>query len=179
MRHLVRGRKFNRTKSHRDAMLNNIATALFEHKKIYTTEAKAKEVKMLAEKLITKAKHALANEKQGTLPKGQTIDIHNRRIVAKNIRNKAVIQELFDAIAPAVENRNGGYTRIVKTGIRRGDGGRTAIIELVDWSAPQDGTISNKPAKKKAVQKKQVEKKAKVEKNTSEKEETTDVEVKE
>ncbi len=154
MRHLVSGRKFNRTKSHREAMFKNMATSLFEHKKLHTTEAKAKELKAYAETLITKAKHALAREKQNLLPAGQTIDIHNRRIVAKAIRNKAVLQELFDAIAPAVEARNGGYTRVVKTGTRRGDAGRTAIIELVDWATPQDGTVSNKPTKKKAAKNK-------------------------
>jgi len=154
MRHLVSGRKFNRTKSHREAMFKNMATSLFEHKKLHTTEAKAKELRAYAETLITKAKHALAREKQNLLPAGQTVDIHNRRIVARAIRNKAVLQELFDAIAPAVESRNGGYTRVIKTGTRRGDAGRTAIIELVDWSAPQDGTVSNKPAKKKAVKNK-------------------------
>lgn len=159
MRHLVRGRKLNRTKSHREAMFKNMATSLFEHKKIYTTEAKAKEIRIVCEKLITKAKKALANEKQNLLPSGQTIDIHNRRLVAKYIRSKAVLQELFDSIAPVVESRNGGYTRIIKTGVRRGDASRTAIIELVDWSAPQDGSISNKPVKKKNVQKKKTEKK--------------------
>ena len=149
MRHLVKGRKLNRTKSHREAMFKNMATSLFEHKKLHTTEAKAKELKPIAEKLITKAKNALANEKQNLLPEGQTVDIHNRRQVGRYIRNKAVLQELFDAIAPVVEGRNGGYTRVVKTGTRRGDAARTAIIELVDWGAPQDGTISNKPAKRK------------------------------
>lgn len=149
MRHLVKGRKLNRTKSHREAMFKNMATSLFEHKKLHTTEAKAKELKPIVEKLITKAKNALANEKQNLLPEGQTVDIHNRRQVGRYIRNKAVLQELFDAIAPVVEGRNGGYTRVVKTGTRRGDAARTAIIELVDWGAPQDGTISNKPAKRK------------------------------
>lgn len=154
MRHQVRGRKLNRTKSHRDAMFNNMATSLFEHKKIHTTEAKAKELRPFAESLITKAKTALAREKQNLLPEGHTVDIHNRRLVGRVIRNKAVLQELFDGIAPAVEARNGGYTRIIKTGIRHGDAGRTAIIELVDWSAPQDGTVSLKRKKKKATSKK-------------------------
>ena len=154
MRHQVRGRKLNRTKSHRDAMFCNMATSLFEHKKLHTTEAKAKELRPFAESLITKAKNALSREKQNLLPEGQTIDIHNRRIVGRFIRNKGVLQELFDAIAPAVEARNGGYTRITKTGTRRGDAGRTAIIELVDWSAPVDGAISLKRKKKKTSAKK-------------------------
>jgi large subunit ribosomal protein L17 len=148
MRHNVAGRKLKRTKSHRDALLKNLATSLFEHKKLHTTEAKAKELRPYAEALITKAKRALANEKQNRLPDGQTVDIHSRRIVGRHIRSKAVLQELFDAIAPAVETRNGGYTRITKTGTRYGDGGRTALIELVDWSAPVDGAISLKTKRK-------------------------------
>jgi large subunit ribosomal protein L17 len=148
MRHNVSGRKFNRTKSHKDAMLANMTASLLEHKKLHTTEAKAKELRPLVETIITKAKHALAREKQNLLPAGQTVDIHSRRLVYKTIRNKGVIQELFDAIAPVVETRNGGYCRITKTGTRRGDAARTAIIELVDWSAPVDGAVSNKRKKK-------------------------------
>jgi len=148
MRHQVSGRKLKRTSSHRKALLHNLATALFEHKKIHTTEAKAKELRPFAEKLITKAVVALKNEQQGNLPEGQNMDIHSRRMVGRFIRNKAVLQELFDTIAPTVLTRNGGYTRIVKTGIRLGDAARTAIIELVDMSAPQDGAISFSKKKK-------------------------------
>lgn len=154
MRHQVSGRKLKRTSSHRKALLHNLATALFEHKKVHTTEAKAKELRPFAEKLITKAVHALKNEQQHTLNEGHTIDIHNRRVVGKFIRNKAVLQELFDSIAPAVETRNGGYTRIIKTGVRRGDAARTAIIELIDFSAPQDGSFAlTKKRKTKAAPK--------------------------
>lgn len=148
MRHLVKGRKLKRTASHRKALLANLATSLLEHKKVTTTEAKAKELRPFVERLITKARTALMRERQGLLPDGQKIDIHNRRVVARIIRKKAVLQELFDAIAPVVESRNGGYTRIVKLGTRRGDAARLAVIELVDWSAPQDGTISTKSKKK-------------------------------
>lgn len=148
MRHLRRGRKLKRTSSHKGAMMKNLVTSLFQHKKISTTEAKAKELRPFAEQLITKAKRAILKEKQGLLPEGQTIDIHSRRIVYKDVRNKAVLQELFDTIAPLVAERPGGYTRIVKTGTRRGDGSRTAIIELVDWSAPQDGAVDFKSKKK-------------------------------
>ena len=148
MRHLKAGRKLKRNSSHRKALLNNLATSLFEHKKIVTTEAKAKELRAFAETLITKAKHALRNEKLGLLPEGHKIDIHNRRLVGRFIRNKAVLQELFDTIAPMVEERPGGYTRVVKLGTRRGDGSPTAIIELVDWSAPQDGAVSTKSRRK-------------------------------
>ena len=150
MRHQKRGRKLNRTSSHRKALMRNMATSLFEHKKIETTEAKAKELRPYAEQLITRAKHALINEKAGNLPEGHTIDIHNRRMVGKVIRTKAVLQELFDVIGPMVGERNGGYTRIIKSGFRRGDAGQRAIIELVDFAAPQDGASSMTGKKKKA-----------------------------
>lgn len=150
MRHLVSGRKLKRTSSHRKALLANLATELFRHKRINTTEAKAKELRPYAESLITKAKNALLREKAGTLPTGQSIDVHSRRIVGKHIRVKDVLSELFDSIAPSVIERNGGYTRVVKTGIRRGDAARTAIIELVDFSAPQDGSTGMNRKKKKS-----------------------------
>ena len=153
MRHKIKGRKLNRTSSHKKALMRSLATSLFEHKKISTTVAKAKELRPYAEKLITKAKHAVKNEKQGLLPEGQSIDIHNRRSVYKNIRNKAVLQELFDVIAPLVEDRDGGYTRIIKTGHRRGDGASLAIIELVDWSAPKDGASNMKKKRRKQEKK--------------------------
>lgn len=148
MRHLRKGRKLNRTASHRKALLRKLATDLFQHKRIITTEAKAKELRPYAEKLITKAKSALVKEKSGLLPDGQTIDVHTRRIVAKDIRNKEVLQELFDTIAPLVDERNGGYCRIIKLDYRRGDNAPKALIELVDWSAPQDGATSSKPKNK-------------------------------
>jgi large subunit ribosomal protein L17 len=151
MRHLKSGRKLKRTSSHRKALLRNLASALFEHKKIGTTVAKAKELRPFAEQLITKAKHAIQREKQGILPEGQTIDVHSRRIVYKDIKSKAIVQELFDTIAATVLDRPGGYTRIVKTGFRRGDGGASAIIELVDWSAPVDGAASMKERRKAAT----------------------------
>ncbi len=173
MRHLRKGRKLNRTSAHRKALMRNLATSLFEHKKIETTEAKAKELRSFAERLITKAKNALAKEKQGLLPDGQTIDIHNRRRVARDIQNKAVLQELFDAIAPVVEDRAGGYTRVIKTGFRRGDSGRTAIIELVDWAAPVDGATSIKSKRKRKKQAKKPDAKPVVE----EQEELTSEEV--
>lgn len=142
MRHLHSGRKLQRTSSHRKALMSNLATALFEHKRIRTTEAKAKELRPFAERLITRAKNAMLRERGGSLTGGQTVDIHARRTVGKLIRDKAVLEELFETIAPVVESRNGGYTRIVKTGRRRGDGSRTAIIELVDWAEEQDGIAS-------------------------------------
>jgi large subunit ribosomal protein L17 len=134
-----------------------LATALFQHKKIVTTEAKAKELRPYAEKLISKAKHALQRETSNQLPDGQKVDVHTRRVVGRYIRSKAVLQELFDVIAPAVADRPGGFTRIVKTGNRRGDGGKAAIIELVVWAAPLDGNVNLK-SKKKVKAKKETEK---------------------
>jgi large subunit ribosomal protein L17 len=134
MRHLKSGRKLKRTASHRHAMLCNMATSLLEHKKVATTEAKAKELRPFVERLITKAKNSYLAEQNGAVT-----DVHTRRIVARYVKTKAVVQELFETIAPVVENRPGGYSRIIKTGTRHGDGGRTAVIELVDWSEQQDG----------------------------------------
>lgn len=148
MRHLVSGRKLGRTNSHKRALMRNLAMSLFEFKKVSTTLAKAKELRPYAENLITRAKKAYQREQAGLLQEGQTIDVHSRRVVARDINKKAVLQELFDTIAPKVIERNGGYTRITKTGTRRGDAAETAIIELVDWSNPVDGATSFKPKKK-------------------------------
>lgn len=148
MRHLKSGRKLNRTRAHRKALLHNLATQLFEHKRIRTTEAKAKELRPFAESIITRAKNAYLSEKGGTLPEGLLIDLHARRIVGKVIKNKPVLQELFDVIAPKVAERPGGYTRIIKTNYRRGDGGSNALIELVDWAGSQDGPITINQKKK-------------------------------
>jgi large subunit ribosomal protein L17 len=152
------GRKLNRTWSHKKALMCNLATDLFLHKKLVTTEAKAKELRPFAESLITRARIALRNEQNGNLPNARpnkagevatvTKDFVQRRQVGRFIRNKAVLQELFDTIAPAVATRDGGYTRIIKLTPRRGDAARTAIIELVDFSAAQDGVVRRK---KKAV----------------------------
>ncbi|MBC8125020.1 MAG: 50S ribosomal protein L17 [Candidatus Kapabacteria bacterium] len=140
MRHHYAGRKLKRTASHKRAMLANMATSLFEHKRVVTTVAKAKELRPFAEHLITRARNAHRSEKTGTIV---GIDVHNRRMVGRFIKNKAVLQELFDTIAPIVLERDGGYTRITKLGLRRGDNAATAMIELVDWSNPVDGRISS------------------------------------
>ena len=144
MRHSVSGRKLNRTASHKRALMTNMATSLFEHKKLKTTVAKAKELRPFAEHLITRAKNAYAAEKSGAV---SGIDVHSRRMVGRHIRNKAVLQELFDTIAPLVAERNGGYTRIIKLGKRRGDSAQEAIIELVDFSNPQDGRVASRSRK--------------------------------
>lgn len=167
MRHLKKGWKLKRTSSHRKALLRNLAISLLEHKKIVTTVAKAKALRPFVEKIITRAKRAILREKNGQLPEGQTLDVHSRRIVGRLIHNKAVVQELFDTIAPTVIERPGGYTRIVKLGFRRGDAAELAAIELVDWSAPQDGAVSLK-SKKKTTSKKKTSQTKKQQKHTKE-----------
>lgn len=140
MRHGYAGRKLKRTASHKRALLANLATSLFEHKRLVTTVAKAKELRPFAEQLITRARNAHRSEKSGAIT---GVDVHNRRMVGRFIKNKGVLQELFDTIAPLVAERNGGYTRITKLGLRRGDAAATAMIELVDWSNPVDGRSSS------------------------------------
>jgi len=149
MRHSVAGRKLKRTASHKRALMCNLATSLFEHKRLVTTVAKAKELRPFAEQLITRARNAYNAEKAGTVG-NNGVDFHSRRMVGRFIHNKAVLQELFDTIAPLVAERPGGYTRITKLGNRRGDAAPEAMIELVDWSNPQDGRVSLKTRAKAA-----------------------------
>ncbi len=117
MRHNKIGRKLSRKTAHRKALMSNLACALITHKKIKTTDAKAKELRMYIEPLVTFAKKN---------------DIHSRRQVLKKIRHKDIVKELFENIAPAVKNRNGGYTRITKLGFRDNDCAPLSIIEFVD-----------------------------------------------
>jgi large subunit ribosomal protein L17 len=126
-------------------------TALFEHKKIHTTEAKAKELRPIAERIITKVRKAYVKEQQGLIPEGNksNYDLHVRRQIAKDINKKPIIEELFDEIIPEISDRPGGYTRIVKTGFRRGDGGSSALIMLVDFFNEQEGPVSLTGKKKK------------------------------
>lgn len=119
MRH---GKKFNhlgRTAPHRKAMLSNMACSLIEHKRINTTVAKAKALRVYIEPLLTKSKNDTT---------------HNRRTVFSYLQNKEAVSELFRTIAPKIAERNGGYTRIIKTGFRLGDAADTAMIELVDFN---------------------------------------------
>ena len=119
MRH---GKKFNhlgRTASHRKALLSNMACSLIEHKRINTTVAKAKALRVYIEPLLTKSKEDTT---------------HNRRTVFSYLQNKEAVTELFRTIAPKIAERNGGYCRIIKTGFRLGDGADTAMIELVDFN---------------------------------------------
>lgn len=129
MVHRRKGRKFNRTASHRRALLANLSIALILNKRIKTTEAKAKELRRFIEPLVTKAKRAL--KFQDSAPeKG----IHLRREARKFLNNKEALIILFDEIGAKVGERPGGFTRVLKTGNRYGDGARTAIIEFVDYN---------------------------------------------
>lgn len=150
MRHNVKGRKLKRTSSHKKALMRSLVTQLLEHKRIHTTEAKAKELRPYAEKIITKARLAFQREQQGLLEEGQKYDVHTRRLLGRDIRKKSVIESLFDDILPEIGERPGGYTRVVKTGVRRGDAGSSALIELVDFNREIVGSTKKKSSKPKA-----------------------------
>ena len=131
MRHQVKGRKLNRTASHRKATLRNLATSLLKHKKIKTTSAKAKELRTFVEPMITKAKEDT---------------VAARRHIARDIKDKDVLKELFTEIIEKIGDRPGGYTRVIKLGNRLGDAAEMSIIELVDFS----NIIPEKKSKKAA-----------------------------
>ena len=118
MRHRKSGRALGRSSAHRSAMFRNMVTSLFEHERIVTTHEKAKEVRPIAEKMITLAKRG---------------DSHARRQALSFIRSKKVVAKLFDQIVEQFKERNGGYTRILQTGVRQGDCASMAIIELVGY----------------------------------------------
>jgi large subunit ribosomal protein L17 len=117
MNHGKRGRRFNRTQSHRGAMLQNLCVSLIEHEQIVTTLPKAKDLRPVVEKLITLGKRG---------------GLHARRQAIAEIRNVDAVKKLFDVIGPRFAERRGGYTRIVKAGFRYGDNAPVAVIELVD-----------------------------------------------
>ena len=127
MRHRVAGRKLQRTGSHRTAMFRNMAAALIKHEQITTTTAKAKELRPYVEKLITLAK------------KG---GLSNRRLAHARLLDDAQLTKLFDVLAERYAGRNGGYTRIIKAGIRASDAAPIAIIELVDRDPDAKGQDS-------------------------------------
>lgn len=119
MRHGDKVNNLGRKKAHRDAMLGNMAGSLILHKRIFTTLAKAKALRIFVEPLLTKAKDNTT---------------HSRRVTFSYLGNKDVVNELFGSVANKIGSRPGGYTRIIKTGFRRGDGAETAMIELVDFN---------------------------------------------
>jgi large subunit ribosomal protein L17 len=128
MRHGKTGRRLGLKTSHREAMFRNMVTSLLTHEKITTTDSKAKEIRVVAERMITLGKRG---------------DLHAMRLAASVIREKSVVTKLFSTIAPRYKDRPGGYTRIVKLGIRQGDAAPLSLIELVEEEM--------KPAKAKQV----------------------------
>ncbi len=126
MRHRKSGRKFNRTGSHRKAMFRNMAVSLFEHEAIRTTVAKAKELRRVAEPLITLSKQD---------------SVANRRLAFSRTRSKSIVGKLFTEIGPRYQERPGGYLRVMKCGFRTGDKAPMAIVELVDRPEVEDEEI--------------------------------------
>lgn len=133
MRHLKSGRKLGRNSSHRKATLANMAASLLEHKSIITTTPKAKEARGVVERLITFAKRG---------------DLASRRRVLRTIRNKELVKELFEEIAPKYAERPGGYTRVIKIGSRKGDNAPLAIFELVGYEGVQAQKIEKQRQKR-------------------------------
>ena len=127
MRHRVGGRKLQRTSSHRAALFRNMAAALIKHEQITTTTAKAKELRPYVEKLITLAKHG---------------GLSNRRLAQSRLMDETQLAKLFDVLAPRYAKREGGYTRVIKAGIRASDAAPIAVIELVDRDAAAKGQDS-------------------------------------
>ena len=124
MRHRKKGRKLNRTASHRKALFANMAASLIEHEQIVTTLPKAKELRSVADKLVTLAKRG---------------DLHARRQAISRVRDVEQVRKLFDVIGPRYADRNGGYTRVLKAGYRFGDNAPMAVIELVDRDTDAKG----------------------------------------
>ncbi|MDP6065313.1 MAG: 50S ribosomal protein L17 [SAR202 cluster bacterium] len=116
MRHRIAGRKLSRPTAHRMSMLRTAVTDLLRHETLQTTDAKAREIRRMAEKVITR---------------GKTNTLHSRRLAAAVLRDKKVLSKLFDELGTRYEDRPGGYTRIVKLGNRKGDAAPMAIIELM------------------------------------------------
>jgi large subunit ribosomal protein L17 len=130
MRHLNQGRKLNRTSAHRKALLRNLVLALVKHERIKTTDAKAKELRRYADRMVTLGKRG---------------DLAARRLAFAFMQSRDAVKRLFDEIAPRFKNRNGGYTRVVKFGFRRGDAAPLSIVEFSDHSAL---AANRKPRKK-------------------------------
>ena len=127
MRHRVAGKKLSRSSGHRTALRRNLVTELFRHNRIRTTRAKAQAVRGQAEKMITLAKRGLAN---GEIDPAR--EVHARRLVAARLNDPAVVQKLFSEIAPQYVDRPGGYTRMLRLGVRKGDAAQMVVLELVE-----------------------------------------------
>jgi large subunit ribosomal protein L17 len=154
MRHREKGRKLGRTKSHRELMLRNMVASLFTHESIKTTEARAKEARRLAERILTWGK------------KG---DLHSRRLALRYIPDAGVIKKIFGEIAPRFESRDGGYTRIVRLKQRRGDAAAMVILELTEKGKEVEEEKAARKAKREA--KREAKRKAEEEEEEAEAEE--------
>ncbi len=135
MRHQKKGRKLGRDSAHRKALYSNLAGALIEHGRIRTTEAKAKEVRPIVEKMITLGKRG---------------DLHAHRQAVAFLRSKSVAHLLFSEVAPRFADRPGGYTRVVKLGPRQGDSAPMAYLELVDYEPEARATAASQAAAQRA-----------------------------
>jgi large subunit ribosomal protein L17 len=140
MRHGDKNNNLGRKKAHREALLMNLACQIITHKRIVTTLAKAKALRKYVEPLITKTKKTDSKEEIS----------HNHRVVFSYLNDKAAVKELFTVVAPKIATRPGGYTRIIKLGIRPGDNAEKAMIELVDFNEIYGNSIASatEPAKK-------------------------------
>jgi large subunit ribosomal protein L17 len=172
MIHRRKGRKLKRTASHRKSLLSNLTVALIKNKKIHTTLAKAKELRVFVEPIINKSKKAHLNK--GSKPE---YGIHLRREVNRFLNDKGAVKMLFDEIGPKVSERSGGYTRVLKMGRRFGDGAELALIEIVDYNIEQAKTEaagkSTSEEKKKSKTTKAKTTKSKKESETVKKKSTT------
>ena len=133
MRHMNQGRKLNRTSAHRKALFRNLVLALLKHERIKTTDAKAKELRHFADRMVTLGKRG---------------DLAARRLAFNFMQSRDAVKKLFDEIAPRFKERNGGYTRVVKFGFRRGDAASLSIIEFTGVSEKAEA----KKARKKRAQ---------------------------
>jgi large subunit ribosomal protein L17 len=150
MRHNLDTRKFDRSSAHRKAMWRNMATSLLREGRVRTTEAKAKELRRVADKLVTLAKHA----DKFTDPDAQKVvarKLHLRRQALSFVMDRDVVAKLFDELGPRYAERPGGYTRVIKIGQRKGDGAPMALVELVEAEVEEKGKKKGKKpvAKKK------------------------------
>lgn len=132
MRHMNRGRKLNRTTAHRKALFRNLVLALLEHERIKTTDAKAKELRHFADRMVTLGKRG---------------DLAARRLAFDFMQSRDAVKKLFDEIAPRFKERNGGYTRVVKYGFRRGD---AAPLSIIEFTGVSERAEAKKPPKKRA-----------------------------
>jgi large subunit ribosomal protein L17 len=138
MRHRVKHRKLGRVTEHRIAMLRNQASALIEHERVQTTVARGKELRPFVERLISVAKRSL------NAPEGSTNGLNARRLVSRDIADRAVVTKLFDTIAPRFAERQGGYTRLLRIGHRRGDSAEVAEVELLGSEFDPKAVVADK-----------------------------------